>query len=59
MPADLRSLRFWLLAMDVTRAVFGFGSRPYSWCLRKASDATDWGPALPPDEEDEESEVPF
>lgn len=32
-------LRFWLRVMDL----LPFGSRPYLWALRKASDATDWG----------------
>lgn len=33
-------LRFWLVMMDATRAVFGFGSRPYTWALERASDET-------------------
>lgn len=36
-------LRFWLFTMDVARVLFGFGSPQYLWCLRRASDATDWG----------------
>jgi hypothetical protein len=36
-------LRFWLRMMDVARVLWGFGSRPYIWCLERASDATDWG----------------
>ena len=32
-------LRFWLLAMDL----LPFGSRPYFFALRRASDCVDWG----------------
>lgn len=28
--------RFWLLMMDVTNAIFGFGSRAHLWAVRKA-----------------------
>ena len=56
MPADRRSLRFWLLAMDAVAACGGFGSRLYLWCVGRASGATDYGPALAPDDG---SEVPF
>lgn len=35
-------LRFWLRAMDITAALFGFGSRVYLWALQRAADATDW-----------------
>lgn len=50
-------LRLWLLAMDATCLLFGFGSRPYLWALGKASDATDWGDV--DDDEDDDREVPF
>lgn len=40
---DHWSLGVWLFAMDVLRAVgLGF-TRPYYWCIERASDATDWG----------------
>lgn len=39
-------LRFWLAMMDVTNAVFGFGSPAYLWACSKAGDATDWGDEL-------------
>jgi hypothetical protein len=36
--------RFWLLVMDmIVLSPSGFGSRPYSWALERASNATDWG----------------
>lgn len=41
-------LRFWLWMLDVMHVGFGFGSRPYYWALRHASDAIDWGPAPEP-----------
>jgi len=40
-------LHFWLLAMDVVAWGGGFGSKLYLWCVGKASDATDWGEAVP------------
>lgn len=35
-------LRFWLIAMDVTAAL-RLPHAVWIWCLRHASDATDWG----------------
>lgn len=35
-------LQFWFYVMDFTFYFTGW-SRLYYWCLRKASDATDWG----------------
>lgn len=32
-------LRFWILIMEVTVRVFGFGSRQYLWAVGKAADA--------------------
>lgn len=32
-------LRLWLVLLDATRAVFGFGSHPYLWVLARASNA--------------------
>lgn len=39
-------LHFWLCAMDVLARLGLFGRRPYLFCVRRASDATDWGPPL-------------
>ena len=50
--------RFWLFVLDVICLVRGgFGSRAYYWALQRASNATDWGPALEPGEH--EGEEPF
>lgn len=43
--------RLWLLVMWA----FPVFSRPWLWCLRRASDATDWGEAL----DVHENERPF
>lgn len=37
------ALAVWLVALDALAAAGLFGSRPYLWAVRKASDATDWG----------------
>ena len=48
-------LRLWLLAMDPANALRL--PRPiYLWCVGKARDATDWGPAL---DEIEDAREPF
>lgn len=36
-------LRFWLCAMDVLSAVGLSFSKPWMWCLSRASDQIDWG----------------
>jgi hypothetical protein len=36
-------LRFWLFIMDAIALCGGLGSRPYTYAVRMASDATDWG----------------
>ena len=41
LPLSVR-LQFWFYVMDFTFYFTGW-SRLYYWCLRKASDATDWG----------------
>jgi len=35
-------MRFWLLCADALVSVGKFGSRPYNWCIERASDCVDW-----------------
>jgi len=53
-------VRFWLLMMSVAFSTTGYGSRWYLFCVRRASDATDWGPPLTSDGSDgNDGEAPF
>jgi hypothetical protein len=45
-------LRFWLWALDVAHALRGPRS-VYLWLVERASNATDWGPAVERNERNE------